>query len=55
MTSETTPNITHVDQVRGGVIITFSDEVVMFYPAEFLLSVRDHEGNCRLSAAEDGY
>jgi hypothetical protein len=55
MLSEKAPQIERVDQVRDGIVVTFSDEVTVFYPAEFMLAIRDRKGNCRLLPAEDGY
>jgi hypothetical protein len=43
-----------VDQVRGGLIVTFNDDTAVFFDAEFLHDHRNDEGNGLLPAEKDG-
>ncbi len=54
MLNAQSPRIEHVDQLRDGIVITFSDEAIVFFPADFMFTVRDHQGTSRLIPAEDG-
>jgi hypothetical protein len=48
------PRIVAVNQVRGGLVVTFDDETSVFFDAEFLHDHRNDEGNGLLPAEKDG-
>jgi hypothetical protein len=46
--------IVAVDQVRGGLIVTFEDDTAFFFDAEFLRDHGNDAGNGLLPAEKDG-
>ena len=51
--SETAITVVAVDQMKGDVLVHFSNGLSVLYHAQFLFDVREHDNNLPIAVDED--